>query len=88
MDSCLKQYILLNFQTKCLKGQCHKIFDSRFFHEFNPSGLVMLNYFCRWGFNFAEIFTYAKNSAVSLKPVSQTLYDAANAKKGGRGKIS
>ena len=47
-----------------LKGQCQEIFYPRFFTILTHA----------YGFNLAEIFAYAKRSAVSMSPQSKKIY--------------
>jgi hypothetical protein len=57
---------MLTLEKKLLKGQCHKIFDHRFF--FIKTSVLGPQY----KFEFAKIFEFFKMHAVSLTPHAQT----------------
>jgi hypothetical protein len=60
-----------------LKGQCHEIFDPRFFHQNIRPGLLIkgLKPFLI-KFEFAKIFEFFKMHAVSLTPHARSTNDS------------
>jgi hypothetical protein len=66
-----------------LKGQCHEIFDPRFFPQNIRPGLLTLikrqnpfRIYCK--FEFAKIFEFLKMQAVSLTPHARTTSKSEN----------
>ena len=71
---CYQSITLLSLFVSSLKGGCHEIFDLHFFHDSDPSRLLLnrLKYsIFEFFFDFTEIFDY-KVRKIRLRGVHDT----------------